>query len=84
MDTTITCSSVPTKGHLMRVENAVLPRKAALMKALKFAAKQEGISGIRVQKSGCLGQCERGISCVVYPERGVWYKRLEKKTFQIC
>ena len=44
----------------------------ALMKALKFAAKQEGLPGIRVQKSGCLGQCERGISCVVYPE-GVWY-----------
>ena len=44
----------------------------ALMKALKFAAKQEGVPSIRVQKSGCLGQCERGISCVVYPE-GVWY-----------
>ena len=44
----------------------------ALMKALKIAAKEKGISGIRVQKSGCLGQCERGISCVVYPE-GVWY-----------
>lgn len=44
----------------------------ALMKALKIAAKQKGISEIRVQKSGCLGQCEKGISCVVYPE-GVWY-----------
>ena len=44
----------------------------ALMKALKFAAKQEGVPSIRVQKSGCLGQCEKGISCVVYPE-GVWY-----------
>jgi len=44
----------------------------ALMKAVKTAAKAEGISNIRVQKAGCLGQCERGISCVVYPE-GVWY-----------
>ncbi len=43
-----------------------------LMRAVKLAAKAEGISDIRVQKAGCLSQCERGISCVVYPE-GVWY-----------
>ena len=43
-----------------------------LMKRLKNAAKQEGLSGVRVQKSGCLDFCENGISCVVYPE-GVWY-----------
>ena len=42
------------------------------MKAVKTAAKAERIANIRVQKAGCLGQCERGISCVVYPE-GVWY-----------
>jgi (2Fe-2S) ferredoxin len=43
-----------------------------LMKAIKTAAKVEGIANIRVQKSGCLSNCENGISCVVYPE-GVWY-----------
>jgi len=43
-----------------------------LMKAIKTAAKAEGIANIRVQKSGCLSNCENGISCVVYPE-GVWY-----------
>ena len=42
------------------------------MKAVKTAAKAEGIVNIRVQKAGCLGECERGISRVVYPE-GVWY-----------
>ena len=42
------------------------------MKAVKTAAKVEGVVNIRVQKAGCLGQCENGISCVVYPE-GVWY-----------
>ena len=42
------------------------------MKAVKMAAKVEGIQNIRVQTAGCLGQCEHGISCVVYPE-GVWY-----------
>ena len=44
----------------------------AVMKRLKVAAKEEGISGVRVQKSGCLDFCENGISCVVYPE-AVWY-----------
>ncbi|MEE2758363.1 MAG: (2Fe-2S) ferredoxin domain-containing protein [Candidatus Thermoplasmatota archaeon] len=43
-----------------------------LMKAIKIAAKTEGIQNIRVQKAGCLGKCEQGISCVVYPE-GTWY-----------
>ena len=42
------------------------------MKAIKMAAKIEGIENVRVQKAGCLSQCEQGISCVVYPE-GVWY-----------
>tara|TARA_Y100000588_G_scaffold47488_1_gene44776 strand:+ start:279 stop:497 length:219 start_codon:yes stop_codon:yes gene_type:complete len=42
------------------------------MKQVKSAAKAEGISGVRVQKAGCLDFCENGISCVVYPE-GVWY-----------
>jgi (2Fe-2S) ferredoxin len=43
-----------------------------LMKKIKTAAKSEGIPNIRVQKSGCLSNCENGISCVIYPE-GVWY-----------
>ena len=43
-----------------------------VMKALKNIAKKELGSKVRVQKSGCLGYCEKGISCVVYPE-GVWY-----------
>ena len=82
MDTTITCSSVPTKDHLRRGENAVPPRKAALMKALKFAAKQQD-SQYPSTKSGCLGQCERGISCVVYPE-GVWYTLTGEETFRFA
>ena len=39
-----------------------------IMKAVKMAAKVVGIDNIRVQKAGCLSQCEQGISCVVYPE----------------
>ena len=37
-----------------------------------LAMKKLTFANVRVQKAGCLGQCERGISCVVYPE-GVWY-----------
>ena len=45
----------------------------ALLKALKHAVKQRGLAGsIRVNKSGCLDNCENGCSVVVYPE-AVWY-----------
>lgn len=43
-----------------------------VMKSLKMAAKDAGLTTVRVQKSGCLDFCENGISCVVYPE-AVWY-----------
>lgn len=45
----------------------------ALLKAFKGAAKKAGLDQtVRVQKSGCLDNCENGCSVVVYPE-GVWY-----------
>ena len=44
-----------------------------LLKALKKAANQRGLGKtVRVQKSGCLDNCEQGCSVVVYPE-AVWY-----------
>lgn len=43
-----------------------------VMTLLKRIIKQKGISDIRVNKSGCLGCCEKGISCVVYPD-SEWY-----------
>ena len=44
-----------------------------LLKALKIAAHARGLDDtVRVNKSGCLENCERGCSVVVYPE-GVWY-----------
>ena len=43
-----------------------------VMMLLKRTIKQKGISDIRVNKSGCLGCCEKGISCVVYPD-SEWY-----------
>ncbi|MCP2503333.1 MAG: (2Fe-2S) ferredoxin domain-containing protein [Candidatus Poseidoniales archaeon] len=43
-----------------------------IMTKLKRMTKSSGRKDIRVNKSGCLGNCEKGVSCVVYPE-GVWY-----------
>jgi (2Fe-2S) ferredoxin len=40
--------------------------------ALKNAADQAGVRGVRINSAGCLDACERGMSVVVYPE-GVWY-----------
>lgn len=52
------------------------PDVLALMKEIiqekNLAAK------IRINKSGCLGQCAKGISIVVYPE-GVWYGHVTKE-----
>lgn len=44
-----------------------------LYAALKAAAAKAGLGGrVRVNKAGCLDQCEQGVTIVVYPE-GVWY-----------
>lgn len=40
---------------------------------MKEAIKKLGLNKkIRINKAGCLDQCSKGISMVVYPE-GVWY-----------
>lgn len=45
----------------------------ALLKQMKNACKAKGMDAdVRVNKSGCLDNCEQGISVVVYPE-AVWY-----------
>ena len=45
----------------------------ALHAALQQAAKAAGLGGrVRINKSGCLDQCEHGPMVVVYPE-AVWY-----------
>ncbi len=46
--------------------------------ALKKRCKEAGLKGkIRVNKAGCLGQCEKGAVIVVYPE-GIWYQHVTK------
>ena len=44
----------------------------ALHKAFKKALAERGIKRVRANKSGCLDQCEKGPTVVVYPET-VWY-----------
>jgi (2Fe-2S) ferredoxin len=51
--------------------------KSQLHTALKDAVRAAGIgASIRVNKAGCLDQCEHGPTVVVYPE-AVWYGGVE-------
>jgi (2Fe-2S) ferredoxin len=46
---------------------------SAVHAALQQRAKAAGLTGrVRINKSGCLDQCEHGPMVVVYPE-AVWY-----------
>ena len=45
----------------------------AIREAMKALAAQRGLEGrVRINTSGCLDQCEHGVTVVVYPE-AVWY-----------
>jgi (2Fe-2S) ferredoxin len=47
--------------------------KSELHTRLQQLVKQAGLAGrVRINKAGCLDQCEHGPTVVVYPE-GVWY-----------
>ena len=49
----------------------------SVLNKLKALVKEQGLaSQVRVNKAGCLGQCEFGVAAVVYPE-GVWYENLD-------
>ncbi|MDE3202354.1 MAG: (2Fe-2S) ferredoxin domain-containing protein [Acidobacteriota bacterium] len=65
--------------HNVRPEGAPRPScttdgKSELLTQLQQHAKAAGLAGstVRVNKSGCLDQCEHGPTVVVYPE-AVWY-----------
>jgi (2Fe-2S) ferredoxin len=68
--------------HNVRPEGAPRPSctvdgKSDLHAALQQLAKEAGLSGkVRINKSGCLDQCEHGPTVVVYPE-AVWYGRVQ-------
>jgi (2Fe-2S) ferredoxin len=64
--------------HNVRPEGAPRPSCTAngtseLHARLQQLAKEAGLAGkVRINKSGCLDQCEHGPTVVVYPE-AVWY-----------
>jgi len=43
-----------------------------ILTRLKRAARAKGLDDVRVNKAGCLDNCENGPSCIIYPE-GTWY-----------
>jgi len=48
----------------------------AIRDRLKQLAHEAGLKGrVRINSSGCLGQCAHGVTAVVYPE-SVWYAHL--------
>ena len=44
-------------------------------KAFKRALAERGVTRVRANKSGCLDQCEKGPSVVIYPEN-IWYGKV--------
>ena len=53
--------------------SCTLDGKGEILPALQAAAKERNLKGkVRINKAGCLDQCEHGPVVVVYPE-AVWY-----------
>ncbi len=51
--------------------------KSELHTRLQQLSKEAGLAGkVRINKSGCLDQCEHGPTVVVYPE-AVWYGNVQ-------
>lgn len=51
--------------------------KSELLTQLQQASREAGLAGrVRINKAGCLDQCEHGPTVVVYPE-GVWYGHVQ-------
>ena len=74
---------LPLERHVFVCENERPPESpkgccavkgaSKVRMALKKLAFDAGLRGrVRINKAGCLDQCERGVTVVVYPE-AVWY-----------
>jgi (2Fe-2S) ferredoxin len=57
------------------------PKK--IRKAIKELCKQNNPDAkVRINGSGCLGMCEKGINAVLYPE-GLWFHELQEKDVEM-
>jgi (2Fe-2S) ferredoxin len=49
---------------------------------LKETISEKGLkSKIRINKAGCLGTCNQGISMVIYPD-GIWYGKVSEQDIE--
>lgn len=65
------CTNTRAEGHPRGCCSA--KDAGAIRERLKELVEQRGLKRkIRINTSGCLDQCEHGVTIVVYPE-GVWY-----------
>ncbi len=74
--------------HNVRPEGALRPScsrdgKSALHTRMQQLAQLAGLTGrVRINKSGCLDQCEHGPMVVVYPE-AVWYGNVRPEDAEV-
>jgi (2Fe-2S) ferredoxin len=50
-------------------------------KELKEVCRERWGKRVRINSSGCLGKCSRGVAAVLYPS-GKWYLKLDKNDFE--
>jgi predicted metal-binding protein len=67
------CTASPEKPGKCGHKNS-----EALRRELKEVCKHEFGKDVRINASGCLGHCERGINAVIYPS-GKWFHELTDK-----
>jgi predicted metal-binding protein len=69
------CTNSPNKPNKCGSKNAELLRQK-IKDTCKEKYSADVASEIRINSAGCLGQCERGIAAVMYPE-GQWFYDLK-------
>ncbi|MBH47858.1 MAG: hypothetical protein CME71_06770 [Halobacteriovorax sp.] len=68
------CSSCTVEGNSRPAKEGVgvdFRNKVKRMAAAKWSKDE-----VRINSSGCLGKCSKGINCVIYPE-GRWITNLQ-------
>ncbi len=75
---------LPEKHVFVCINNRDNGRKSCGEKGLsirtelvKLAALDNNKNPLRVNKSGCLGVCEKGPALVIYPD-AIWYKEIDE------
>lgn len=67
------CTNSPEKSSKCGSKNS-----EELRRRLKKRANERWGKSVRVNASGCLGHCENGIACVLYP-KNKWFLDIREK-----